>query len=169
MKNETKPSREREKNDQEPLLPPIQPVIDYGSVVIKNSRAAIHCLTIAGQIEGHMLLPNTQKATKYEHVLPLLRLAQIILRPARDDLFLIRKVLVQNVPQRQDLRLRLVVDERQHRHAERDLQLRLREQAIQHDLRIGVLFQLDNNAHAIAVGLVAQIGNALEADRKSVV
>lgn len=72
MKNETKPSREREKNDQEPLLPPIQPVIDYGSVVIKNSRAAIHCLTIAGQIEGHMLLPNTQKATKYEHVLPLL-------------------------------------------------------------------------------------------------
>ena len=72
MKNETKPSREREKNDQEPLLPPIQPVIDYGSVVIKNSRTAIHCLTIAGQIEGHMLLPNTQKATKYEHVLPLL-------------------------------------------------------------------------------------------------
>ena len=72
MKNETKPSREREKNDQEPLLPPIQPVIDYGSVVIENSRAAIHCLTIAGQIEGHMLLPNTQKATKYEHVLPLL-------------------------------------------------------------------------------------------------
>ena len=61
-----------ETNDQEPLLPPIQPVIDYGSVVIKSSRAAIHCLTIAGQIEGHMLLPNTQKATKYEHVLPLL-------------------------------------------------------------------------------------------------
>ena len=72
MRSETKPSRDKEKNDQEPLLPPIQPVIDYGSVVIKNSRAAIHCLTIAGQIEGHMLLPNTQKATKYEHVLPLL-------------------------------------------------------------------------------------------------
>lgn len=47
-------------------------VIDFGSVVIKSSRAAIHCLTIAGQIDGHMLLPNTQKATKYEHVLPLL-------------------------------------------------------------------------------------------------
>ena len=63
MKNEAKPSRERERNDQEPLLPPIQPVLAYGSVVIKNSRAAIHCLTIAGQIEGPMLLPNTQKAT----------------------------------------------------------------------------------------------------------
>ena len=72
MRSETKPSQDEEKNEQEPLLPPIQPVIDFGSVVIKNSRAAIHCLTIAGQIEGHMLLPNTQKATKYEHVLPLL-------------------------------------------------------------------------------------------------
>ena len=72
MRSETKPSQDEEKNGQEPLLPPIQPVIDFGSVVIKSSRAAIHCLTIAGQIEGHMLLPNTQKATKYEHVLPLL-------------------------------------------------------------------------------------------------
>ena len=72
MRSETQPSQDKEKNEQEPLLPPIQPVIDFGSVVIKNSRAAIHCLTIAGQIEGHMLLPNTQKATKYEHVLPLL-------------------------------------------------------------------------------------------------
>ena len=67
MRSETRPSQDEEKNGQEPLLPPIQPVIDYGSVVIKSSRAAIHCLTIAGQIEGHMLLPNTQKATKYEH------------------------------------------------------------------------------------------------------
>ena len=72
MRSETKPSQDEEKNGQEPLLPPIQPVIDFGSVVIKNSRAAIHCLTIAGQIEGHMQLPNTQKATKYEHIIPLL-------------------------------------------------------------------------------------------------
>ena len=72
MKSETKLSQDEEKNGQEPLLPPIQPVIDFGSVVIRNSRAAIHCLTISGQIEGHMVLPNTQKATKYEHVMPLL-------------------------------------------------------------------------------------------------
>ena len=54
MRSETKPSQDEEKNEQEPLLPPIQPVIDFGSVVIKNSRAAIHCLTIAGQIEGRI-------------------------------------------------------------------------------------------------------------------
>ena len=67
MRSETKPSQDEEKNGQEPLLPPIQPVIDFGSVVIKNSRAAIHCLTIAGQIEGHMLLPNTQTVS-YTHL-----------------------------------------------------------------------------------------------------
>ena len=32
----------------------------------------IHCLTIVGQIEGHQLLPEDVKTTKYEHVLPLI-------------------------------------------------------------------------------------------------
>lgn len=37
------------------------------------SRAGtIHCLTIVGQIEGHQLLPEDTKSTKYEHVLPLI-------------------------------------------------------------------------------------------------
>lgn len=32
----------------------------------------IHCLTIVGQIEGHQVLPEDTKTTKYEHVLPLI-------------------------------------------------------------------------------------------------
>ena len=32
----------------------------------------LQCLTIVGQIEGHQLLPDDAKATKYEHVLPLI-------------------------------------------------------------------------------------------------
>ena len=43
-----------------------------GSVQTKNSRESIHCLSIIGQIEGHYLLPEGQKATKYEHIIPLL-------------------------------------------------------------------------------------------------
>ena len=35
-------------------------------------QGSIHCLTIVGQIEGHQALPEDAKATKYEHVLPLL-------------------------------------------------------------------------------------------------
>ncbi|MBQ7144981.1 MAG: ATP-dependent Clp protease proteolytic subunit [Oscillospiraceae bacterium] len=32
----------------------------------------IHCVTIIGQVEGHQLLPDDVKTTKYEHVMPLL-------------------------------------------------------------------------------------------------
>ena len=41
-----------------------------GAVVTKNDGISLYCLTIIGQIEGHFILPNTQKTTKYEHVLP---------------------------------------------------------------------------------------------------
>jgi len=50
----------------------LQPVIDLGSTTIKSARGNIHCLTIIGQIEGHTVLPDTTKTTKYEHVVPLL-------------------------------------------------------------------------------------------------
>lgn len=36
------------------------------------SQGSIHCLTIVGQIEGHQLLPEDAKTTKYEHILPLI-------------------------------------------------------------------------------------------------
>ncbi len=45
---------------------------DFGSSEIKNSKGNIHCLSIVGEIEGHNVLPPSSKATKYEHVLPLL-------------------------------------------------------------------------------------------------
>ena len=54
----------------------LEDIIKSGSVVAKNSREAIHCLSIIGQIEGHYLLPETQKSTKYEHIIPLLVAAE---------------------------------------------------------------------------------------------
>jgi len=40
---------------------------------LSSCRAgSIHCLSIIGQIEGHQLLPEDVKTTKYEHVLPLI-------------------------------------------------------------------------------------------------
>ena len=45
---------------------------EYGSVETKNRDNSIHCLTIIGQIEGHYILPEGAKATKYEHIIPLL-------------------------------------------------------------------------------------------------
>ena len=37
-----------------------------------TAKATIQCLTIVGQIEGHQILPDDTKTTKYEHVMPLL-------------------------------------------------------------------------------------------------
>ena len=35
-------------------------------------KGSIHCLSMIGQIEGHQILPDDVKTTKYEHILPLL-------------------------------------------------------------------------------------------------
>lgn len=45
---------------------------ELGSDISKTSRGNIYTLTIIGQIEGHQVLPDTVKTTKYEHILPLL-------------------------------------------------------------------------------------------------
>ena len=63
-------NREKDAAKGEPV--PLQPIIDMGSTVVKNSRGTVYCLTIVGQVEGHTLLPDNTKTTKYEHVLPLL-------------------------------------------------------------------------------------------------
>ena len=49
-----------------------QQLVDLGSDVTKTQRGNIYTLTIIGQVEGHQVLPETCKTTKYEHVLPLL-------------------------------------------------------------------------------------------------
>jgi len=47
-------------------------IMKSGSVVSSSDNETIHCLTIIGQVEGHYLLGEGQKATKYEHIIPLL-------------------------------------------------------------------------------------------------
>ena len=47
-------------------------VIQLGSDITKSEKGNIYTLTIIGQVEGHQVLPETAKTTKYEHVLPLL-------------------------------------------------------------------------------------------------
>ena len=47
-------------------------VVELGSDITKSKLGNIYTLTIIGQVEGHQVLPETAKTTKYEHVLPLL-------------------------------------------------------------------------------------------------
>ncbi len=62
-------------------------VQELGSTDIRSPRGNLHCLTIIGQIEGHMLLPPQNKTTKYEHIIP--RLAAIEESQNTDGLLLI--------------------------------------------------------------------------------
>ena len=58
---------------ENPAAPaPDDRVLENGSVITAAGGDLIHCLTIIGQIEGHYLLGDGQKATKYEHIIPLL-------------------------------------------------------------------------------------------------
>ena len=40
--------------------------------IAENTRERFQCISIIGQIEGHYFLPEGQKATKYEQLIPLL-------------------------------------------------------------------------------------------------
>ena len=71
MTEQTKPTNSMDEQDR-PCDTPQQQIVDMGSSVVTNRHGTIHCLTVIGQIEGHMVLPNNTKSTKYEHVMPLL-------------------------------------------------------------------------------------------------
>lgn len=49
---------------------PAENIKELGEVKIPQYKSNIHCITIVGQIEGHMVLPPQNKSTKYEHIIP---------------------------------------------------------------------------------------------------
>ena len=62
MENETNPIQGRE----------LDQTLELGSGLVRTQYGNIYILTIIGQIEGHQVLPETVKTTKYEHLMPLL-------------------------------------------------------------------------------------------------
>ncbi len=68
-----------EKRQNENADTPVQQELDkaeliekMGQAVCSDAKHLIHCLTIIGQIEGHYILPPSDKTTKYEHIIPAL-------------------------------------------------------------------------------------------------
>lgn len=62
--------QEQEKSDaKESIVEKIQQ-LGQTNVPQLGQESNIHCLTIIGQIEGHMQLPPQNKTTKYEHLIP---------------------------------------------------------------------------------------------------
>lgn len=65
--SENKDSEKSEKRRAE-----IEEIKEMGSVSAFDGKHKIYCLTIIGEIEGHNVLPEQNKTTKYEHVIPQL-------------------------------------------------------------------------------------------------
>ena len=65
---------EKEKMDEKDTSPSekLDDICESGGVIAEKDGSRIHCLTVIGQIEGHYELSEGQKATKYEHIIPLL-------------------------------------------------------------------------------------------------
>ena len=61
-----------ERSDEETRRLLLENISESGGSVTENEREKFQCISIIGQIEGHYLLPEGQKATKYEHLIPLL-------------------------------------------------------------------------------------------------
>ena len=71
MTENTKPTETNQENDAE-NNDTAQSILDFGSALTHTPHGTVYCLTIIGQIEGHMTASSNTKTTKYEHVLPLL-------------------------------------------------------------------------------------------------
>ena len=61
-------SEEKERSAESEL----EEIFKSGGVTAGTMGNTIHCLSIVGQIEGHYALGEGQKATRYEHLIPLL-------------------------------------------------------------------------------------------------
>lgn len=65
-------NNEKNENSEAITAEKLEEICKTGTVAMRGGEESIHCLSIIGQIEGHYMLPSDQKATKYEHVIPLL-------------------------------------------------------------------------------------------------
>ncbi|SFL75437.1 ClpP family protease [Salibacterium qingdaonense] len=65
------PPGKTEQDDQKNSL--VQKIQELGQTNVADmENSNIHCITVVGQIEGHMQLPPQNKTTKYEHIIPQL-------------------------------------------------------------------------------------------------
>ncbi len=63
---------ENKKTDEKNTNEQLDSIKEMGSIETVEGKHKIYCLTIVGEIEGHNILPEQSKTTKYEHVIPQL-------------------------------------------------------------------------------------------------
>ncbi len=134
---------------------------------IRRRPAALHQLLacrlrigrLADQLD-HFVDIGNRNGEPDQHVGAIPHLAQQEFRPPADHLLAEGDERLQHVDQRHHFRLAAV--QRHHIGAERRLQRRVAVKLVQDDVGNGVALQLDDDAVALTVALVANVGNALD-------
>ena len=132
--------------------------LDLGELELAHQSAARRLDVLRRADQGdHRIEVIERDLEAFEDVGALLGFGEVELgAPPHHDLAL-RHVLVDERAQAHHLGT--IVHQRQHDRAERALERGVDEQLVQDHLGIGVLLELDHDAHAVAVGLVAQVAD----------
>jgi ATP-dependent protease ClpP protease subunit len=67
-RKEDQPARLEEENREKNAA--LQAIQQLGQTNVPQMESNVFCLSIIGQIEGHLVMPPHNKTTKYEHVIP---------------------------------------------------------------------------------------------------
>lgn len=62
--------------EEKQVSPVTESIQQFGQTQSPASESNIYCMTIIGQVEGHLILPPQNKTTKYEHIIPQLVAAE---------------------------------------------------------------------------------------------
>ncbi|WP_028550483.1 ClpP family protease [Paenibacillus sp. UNC451MF] len=77
MNNFTQDTQPQQPNpDEAKKNPTVENIQQLGQTVTPQAESNIFCMTIIGQVEGHLVLPPQNKTTKYEHLIPQLVAAE---------------------------------------------------------------------------------------------
>ncbi len=94
-----------------------------------------------------------------QYMFSLQSLIKVILRSSDNDVLLVLDVLFKYLFEIEHLRR--TFDKRKHYHRMRYLQLRMFVKHIEHDLRIGVFFDVDDYSHTVLIRKFVYVGDAL--------
>lgn len=56
--------------EEKAISPVTETIQQFGQTQSPAGESNIFCMTIIGQVEGHLILPPQNKTTKYEHIIP---------------------------------------------------------------------------------------------------
>ena len=108
----------------------------------------------------HLVDVDHRHRQTFQQVPPVTRLVQLVDGTPRHHLAPVRQEGFQHLLQVQQPGL--AIDQRHHVDAEAVLQLRELEQVVEHHLGVLAALELDHHPHALLVGLVADVGDALD-------